>query len=81
MSAGTKLFLLLGCLAVIALEAPFTLASLTAGWRGPYSRPALAAVPPAAQPAHFQVPAVEPIPFSYGLSDPQPYGRTRIARR
>lgn len=47
MSQGTRLFLLLGCAIVVALEAPSSLASLIAGWRGPYSRPAVAAAEPA----------------------------------
>ena len=46
MSTATKLFLLLGCAVVVALEAPSTLASLVAGWRGPYSRPAVALARP-----------------------------------
>lgn len=38
MSSGTRLFLLLGCAVVLALEVPRTLSDLTNGWRGPYVR-------------------------------------------
>jgi hypothetical protein len=55
-STGTKLFLLLGCAIVVALEAPATLASLVAGWRGPYSRPAVALARPLGSAQDLAVP-------------------------
>jgi hypothetical protein len=55
-STGTRLFLLLGCAIVVALEAPSTLASLVAGWRGPYSRPAVALARPLGSAQDLAVP-------------------------
>jgi hypothetical protein len=44
-SRSTRLFLLAGCACILVLEAPRTLAALSAGWRGPYAD-ATAAVSP-----------------------------------
>jgi hypothetical protein len=44
-SRSTRLFLLAGCACILMLEAPRTLAALSAGWHGPYAD-ATAAVPP-----------------------------------
>lgn len=72
MSTGTRIFLLLGCLVVVVLEAPASLASLSAGWRGPYSRPVLASVPP---------PAAVPVALlAAHLALPVP-AATQVARR
>lgn len=38
MKRSTRIFLLAGCAVVLVLEAPLSLASLAAGWAGPYAR-------------------------------------------
>lgn len=77
MSAGTRLFLLLGCIVVIALEAPTTLTGLLAAWRGPYDV-AGQAVGRAFGAEDEELARAAPL---YGPPAPAAAGRQRLARR
>lgn len=91
MRTGTKLFLLLGCACVIALEAPRTLTDLSAGWRGPYVRTLLPILLPtdelgselgvtgASFARDVEGPRHEPQHLEVPV--PRPRGRLELARR
>lgn len=76
MSSRTRLFLLLGCALVLALEAPRTANEVAAGWRGPYAKTDTA---PEASPGTAAASAAHALRRGYPV--PRPHGRLELARR